>query len=661
MKQEKIISIRTKLLGIILPVVVIIVAVLVGISYVISRTTIEEDSENLLNTSVENQVNQIEAWLEENLSAFGAVKQSIETMGLSDTQLQQLLDGYYGYNGNYPQGLYVADADGKMMTASESSKTESNPTQTVWYQEGMTRINMGFTGAYTNADGEAVISACGILNDHSGRLKVISADLSLQRISIIVSSLVSMEQAQAFLVNSNDHTILAHRDSSLLSTKLDESQDVFLRDVGQKLADGDLGTIQIDGNMAAFAEVAGTDWILVSYIPSKVIYRDVDNIRTAMILIGIVSILLLALLIGRVVYVVIRPVKGLTKAIMAMTEGDFTVRIQTRSRDEIGVMGRCMEKYADTMRSMIASIHGVSGRLQEQADASNDVSGQMYDASKMQSTSMQELNETVEQLSISVNEIAENATTLAMVVADTRENSVQVNQKMQETVDVSQKGKADMQNVSSAMQDINESVMKLQEAIDKVGQASEEITNITNVIGNIADETNLLSLNASIEAARAGEAGKGFAVVAGEIGNLAGSSSSMATEIQNICNKTKENISQIQTCFDNIVMFLQSDIQTQFGDFVKATNEYYTSIEEIQGIIKDIEQSANVFVDVVSNIKTQIRDMQNVPDGDVVSIEEVTDKVGQIKKMTEELSVAVNVNCDNAVSIREIGSRFSEY
>ncbi len=113
MKQEKIISIRTKLLGIILPVVIVIVVVLVGISYVISRTTIEEASENLLNTSVENQVNEIEAWLEQNLSAFGAVKQSIETMGLSDAQLQVLLDGYYGYNDNFPQGLYVADVDGQ--------------------------------------------------------------------------------------------------------------------------------------------------------------------------------------------------------------------------------------------------------------------------------------------------------------------------------------------------------------------------------------------------------------------------------------------------------------------------------------------------------------------------------------------------------------------
>ena len=129
-----------------------------------------------------------------------------------------------------------------------------------------------------------------------------------------------MNEAQAFLVDNTDRTVLAHRDSSLLSVKLDESDDIFMKHVAQKLKDDDLSTVQIDGNMAAFAEIGGTDWILVSYIPVNVIYRDVNNIRTAMIVTGMISVLLLALLIWRVVHVVVRPVKELTTAITAMTE-----------------------------------------------------------------------------------------------------------------------------------------------------------------------------------------------------------------------------------------------------------------------------------------------------------------------------------------------------
>ncbi len=601
MKKGKMIPIRTKLLGVILPVVMIIVIVLVAISYSISRATISRSAENLLNTSVDNQVNEISAWLDENLSAFAAVKQGIETLNMTNLQLQQYLNGYYGYNDNCPEGVYIADEMGNLITAQGSQKTETDLYASVWYQEGLKHVNMGLTGAYTNAKGEKIISASGILNNKTGGLRVISADLSLQRISIIVSSLVGMEKAQAFLVNNTDRTILAHRDSSMLSVKLDESSDSFLKHVAQKLTDDDLSTGQIDDNMAAFEEIPGTEWVLVSYIPVRVIYREVDNIRTAMIGAGAVSVLLLALLIWRVVHVVIKPVKELTSAITAMTEGDFTVGIRVRSHDEIGVMAHCMEKYAKTMRSMIASIHGVAGKLHQQADNSNDVSGQMYDASKMQSSSMQELNETVEQLSISVNEIAENATTLAMVVSDTRENSVKVNEKMQQTVTVSQQGKSDMQNVSSAMQDMNDSVTRLQEAIGKVGQASEEITNITTVIGNIADETNLLSLNATIEAARAGEAGRGFAVVATQIGQLAQTSADSVRNIEKLISEinalVKDAVSQADASVDRI-----NSSSSLVSSALHTFDEIFDNIDTVSDLVHQMTDQVEQVDGVAGNV-----------------------------------------------------------
>lgn len=145
----------------------------------------------------------------------------------------------------------------------------------------------------------------------------------------------------------------------------------------------------------------------------------------------------------------------------------------------------------------------------------------MNSAANIQSQSMTELNATVDQLSVSVNEIAQNATQLAGVVADTKEDSDKVEDKMRTTVEVSEKGKADMESVGNALHNIEISIHNLEEAVDKVGTASGEIVDIIKLIGDIAEETNLLSLNASIEAARAGEAGRGFAVVASQIGVLA--------------------------------------------------------------------------------------------------------------------------------------------
>ena len=600
-KQKKMVPIMTKLLGTILPVVIVIVLLLVGVSYFISKSIITGYSKSLLNSSIENQSNEIESWLNENLAAFQSVKQTIEGTVSDEESLQAVLDQYYGYNDNYPEGLYVAEENGKLLVADGSEKKESNPTESVWYQDGLTRLNMGFTDAYTNENGEAVISASGILNDNSGVMKVISADLSLQRISIIVNSFVEMDDAQAFLINSSDGTILAHRDNSLISTKLSDSDSSLMKEIDEKRQQGDYNMEEIDGNLTAFKEISGTDWLLVSYIPTSIIYADINTVRTVMLVIAAISVLILAVLISQVIRVTIKPVKELTNIITSMTEGDFTVSVAAKSNDEIGVMSAGVERFIESMCNMIASIHGVSGKLHAQADSSNQVSGEMYNASKTQSQSMQELNNTVEQLSLSVNEIAENATTLAMVVADTREDGEQVDGKMKETVEASRKGKTDMQNVGNAMQSINESVLKLQQAIDKVGKASVEITNITGVISGIAEETNLLSLNASIEAARAGEAGKGFAVVATEIGQLAQNSANSVHNIENLISEINELVKDAVRQADDSVSNINSSSEL-VGDALKTFDLIFDNIDVVSNLVKQMIDKVEKVDGVASSV-----------------------------------------------------------
>lgn len=592
MKKQKTVSIKAKLLGVIIPVVIAIVVVLVVAAYQISAGTIKKYSQNLLQSSVENQASQIEAWLNENLASFQMAKTIIEDLKPSDEELKTILDGYYGYNSNYPEGLYVADSTGQLITASESTKKESDVTNSTWYKEGLTRVNMAVGSAYQNADGVNVISASGILNDGSDKVRVISADMTLDRIAIIVNSFIEMNDAEAFLVDKTSGVILANRDSSLISQTLGaEGQSHFYQLTAEKAAEKDYNFATLDGNMTVFQEVDGTNWLLISYIPTSIVLSDLTQLRNIMIVISVICIALLCVLIERVTHVVIKPVKEMTRVITAMTSGDFTVSIKTKGNDEIAVMSQSVEKFLASMKQMISEMGNVSGKLKNQADSSKGVSGEMSSAAGIQSQSMSELNATVDQLSVSVNEIAENATQLAGVAADTKSDSDMVESKMQETVAVSEKGRKDMERVGEALSNIEVSIHNLEEAVNKVGTASGEIVQIIKLIGDIADETNLLSLNASIEAARAGEAGRGFAVVATEIGTLAKNSADSVAHIT-------ELITEINNLVEDAVRQAGNSAQ----DISGSAELIHTAVDTFDTIFKNIQETSALIGNVVDKI-----------------------------------------------------------
>lgn len=592
MKKKGNISIKAKLLGIIIPVVIAIILILVFTAYHVSSGIIESYSKNLLESSVNSQASKIEAWLEENLASMQMAKNMIEKLHPDEAQLQTILDASCGYSENYPDGLFLADANGSFLKGTDSKKQEPNPKESMWYQEGMTRVNMAVGSAHQNPDGTNVVSASGLLNDGSDTVRVIAADMTLDRISVIVNSFIEMHDAEAFLVDKDSSVILASRDSDLISKTLGaDGQSAFYKDVEKKVSGKSYDFCTLDGNMTVFKEVNGTNWLLVSYVPTNVVLADLVRLRNLMIIFSIISILVLCVLIERVTHVVIRPVKEMTRVITSMASGDFTVSMKVKGNDEIAVMGRSVEHFIASMKEMIRQMGHVSDRLEKQAGSSKNVSGEMNSAANIQSQSMTELNATVDQLSVSVNEIAQNATQLAGVVADTKEDSDKVEDKMRTTVEVSEKGKADMESVGNALHNIEISIHNLEEAVDKVGTASGEIVDIIKLIGDIAEETNLLSLNASIEAARAGEAGRGFAVVASQIGVLAKNSADSVAHITSLIN-------EINGLVDDAVKQAGSSA----SDIESSADLIHTAVDTFDQIFQNIQETSHLIESVVEKI-----------------------------------------------------------
>ncbi len=584
-------SIKFNLLVIIIPIVAIMMVGLVAISYQISSNSLRKEAEELLQTSIRSQKNDIESWMKDNLDSFKIFKNTLESTNPDEDNLKLIMDGTVGFNSTYSDGFYIGTSDGRLITGAGSSKTESNVRESNWYKEGSTRINMAYGEPYVNSDGVNVISATGMLRIGEG-VSVLGADVTLDRISVIVNSNVEMENAETFLVEATSGTIISNRDSTKVGTNIaDYSSDKFYSGVADSINSADFTTKEINGNMTAFCEVSGTNWILVSFVPSDVILSDVRMLGKVLAVLAVVGILVLIVLIERTVHILINPVNKLSGVINTMTNGDFTMEVEVKGNNEITSMSEGIRDFAGTMQGLISKIGNIAVNLNNQADESNSVSREMYDASKMQETSMQGLNETVDGLASSINEIANSATTLAMVVTDTRTNGESVSEQMTETVSVANKGQKDMEKVSDAMSNIISSINDLQNAINDVGTASNEITEIVKLIGSIAEETNLLSLNASIEAARAGETGKGFAVVANEIGKLAQTSTNSV-----------QQITELVYGIDNLVKDAEKKAEESVRSIDESSEYINNAVDTFSLIYQNIQQTNEMVADMIEKV-----------------------------------------------------------
>lgn len=626
--RKSITSIKTKILAAVSALVLILVLILIIISYTISKNIITDQSMQLLELSTKNQASRIEAWMTEKLNVFSTFKQDIETLDYTDAQLQSLLDSYYGRSSDYPDGFYIADTSGKVMQASGVDYKKTADTSSAWYNEALTRVNMAFGDVHVNEAGTDVVSAGAILRDSkkaggnakAKNTRLLVVDVPIAHIQVIVDSFISMDDAQAILVDKDNMSILSKSDDTLTGRLSDGTG--FLGTIGNRISQQNYTAMTLDGNIVDFREITGTNWALVSYVPESAVFSELASLRTTMIVVAVVVLAVILVLMERMIHFMIKPIRSLTDSIVTMASGDFTVDIKTKGNDEITLMAHSMKEFTAAIRSMINDISNISETLKGQAESSTSVSGGLYEASLKQSKNIDELNGTVDQLSASVQEIAESATALAVVVSDTRDSSNNAEDKMNVTVEVAEAGKNDMQKVGEAMGLIEQSINGLQESIDKVGAASQEINKIVGMIGEIADETNLLALNASIEAARAGDAGKGFAVVATEIGSLATNSNQSVQKIQTLIN----------------------EVTSLVGETVDKAKD---SVDEINTSSRLVHQAVATFDTIYDNIV----DANRVVNDMAANMLKVADVSTNVASITEEQAASAELISRNAGNI----------
>jgi methyl-accepting chemotaxis protein len=359
--------------------------------------------------------------------------------------------------------------------------------------------------------------------------------------------------------------------------------------------------------------------------------RVYASMRNTFIAIGAVALLLVLLIAVLISLSIIRPLSALRGVISKVQESaNLTLRADVAGRDEVADTARAFNTLLDHQQALIRHLSETATQLAAAAEEMNAISLQASRAAAAQGDQTSMVATAVHEMSVAVQEVARNAQTMAGAAADANREARQ--------------GRDLVQANLLAIRDLSSSVDEAGKVIDSLNSKSDEISKVLSVIQSIAEQTNLLALNAAIEAARAGEAGRGFAVVADEVRSLA-SNTQQATE------SIRSMIDGLQNGARSAVNAMQQS-REQAQSSVNHAREADVVLNHIAHAIEGIADG-NVQISAATEQQTAVA-------GEISqNISSLNDSIGEVVSGAEQSSLASRELAQLASGLQQQVQRFT--
>lgn len=665
-------KIRTKLLLGIVPFVLISMVILTMISADSSKQTISEQISTSMEAELKANINDIDAYLDVvrstamNLSRtvgatykntqmddYGAVFEKIIwdndlVMGSGIWFEPRVYNSEEKYMGPY----WYKDGDSTVLTYDYSNAEYDYFVQEYYTLAKESNGEAIITDPYYDPTLDIIMASCTapIYDVVSGRfIGCVTVDIALDSIDKMIGAIQVGKEGIAILTTENG-TYLHCEDKTKVvdGLKMTEESNVSMAEAATNIIANGKGTeYYTEGNKQYnlyYDTVDGVNWHLLIRMPQAELDAPVETLISKMMMVCAGALLIC-------IFAVIIQVQGISSSIKKvkvfagnLADGDLTIdKLDERKKDELGEMSRSLNEMFSSNQRVIGDISNYSEKINESSISLSKSTEDLMSQFEKIEEYMTEINEAMmsasaatEEVTASVEEVNASVNVLASETVQNSDIAVEIKERAQKIEKHSKNAYENAKEVYSKRQVELEAAYKNTKVVENIGI-------MANLISDIAEQINLLSLNASIEAARAGEAGRGFAVVATEIGKLAGETSKAVEKIQSTISEVQGVFGTMAQGTKELLSFINDTVTPDYNSFVEVSEQYGkdatsvgNSAEQIRSMAENMERA---FKEVSTAIESVAFATQNTAENSLSirkSVEHMATVVSEVYDMGSE-------------------------
>ena len=445
-----------------------------------------------------------------------------------------------------------------------------------------------------------------------------------------------MHDGQQFILVTPDSRVIANGDDVTGTSTLRAG---FYRNIISSEDISGTENVALGGEnyLMIYRKISQTGNVLLTLIPARILQSSTRQIIISTLVFCIVAAVI-AFVTGMLMANSMgRTINRIINASARAASGDLTVSLQSRRKDELGLLTRSINSMIANMRDLIEQASGVAGKVTGSTDVVSSTSQQVSNISKEITRAIQEIASGASAQASDAEQGVRKISILDEKINDVINSAKLIDELTGNTKTLTENGLSTIEDLDVKAGRTTDITREIIEDIKNMEVHSKSIGKIIKVISGIADQTNLLSLNAAIEAARAGEAGKGFAVVADEVRKLAELSMESAREISNIIKTTQDQTARTADKASDAEAILKSQ-----NEAVQKTLEIFRNIMgSMENLSAHVEHIMSGVVEMEENKTQAINSIQNisaVSQETAASTEEVTASAEEQLSLIEELS-----------------------